>query len=527
MSIPIPKFPVSGVACIVRLPPKGASTPANSSSASAASPKGASKKVFLVEGDRHFLSGTHKKAWEAIFHPAFEEAGKSVIKGAPPQVITVKENLEFLGKTYGPIVQAGAIAEYCVSKKIFPKCCFTQEAALQIAKQESYAYTIETSQLLKFHAQLMDFTARVAGDHYYENIFGAVDGAPTMDVNTILATLYREGHEEFNLSLELLRNAEFLCYGNPRRNKAGETVVTAYFIASVDEQVMLDAWQAKMLRDRPTGNEWRCPLSWYKFLGDIDLAAAECAKAHLETGPAGGWYPMGVHPKMDRKNREFIELYTEMRVNAPQPMHSSGSSIPRKASPPDSAPASEPASKRQRENPEEDPEEDPEEHNYLTFPTVTDVDGLGDVNARAAPVPGSLDEFVADTLAGAARAARAAGVGGGFAGGGASLGIFDPAASPTGTTSVKMRLHLMVNDGSVTPLLPQGDEPKLPSHPVPLGTEGFYMGEPAVVTYYDETLPSQYAPAGHECLLTVNWEGGQVRIPKTAFFRELDGGMWE
>jgi hypothetical protein len=453
---------------------------------SAASPKGASKKaskkVFLVEGDRHFLSGTHKEAWEAIFHPVFKEAGTTLIQGAPVQVITVKENLEFLGKTYGPLVQAGAIAEYCVSKGIFPKCCFTQEAALQIAKQESYAYTIETSQLLKFHAQLMDFTARVARDHYYENMFGAIDGAPvgltakpspTMDVETILATLHRESHEEFNLSRELMRNAQFLCYSNPRQNKAGETVVTAYFIVSVDEQVMLDAWQAKMLRDRPTGNEWRCPLSWYKFLGDIDLAAAECAKAHLETGPSGGWYPMGVHPKMDRKNREFIELYTEMCVNAPQPMHSI------------SAPASEPASKRQRENPEEDV-----------------VDGLGDVNARA-PAQGSLDEFFADTLA---AAAGAAGV---------------------GTTSVKMRLHLMVNDGSVTPLLPQGDEPKLPSHPVPLGTEGFYMGEPAVVTYYDETLPSQYAPAGHECLLTVNWEGGRVRIPKTAFFRELDGGMWE
>lgn len=507
MSIPEPKFPASGVGCIVL--------------------SRDSKKVFVVEGDRQFLSGTLKEAWEAIFHPAFEEAGKALIKGAPVQVITVKENLEFLGETYGPLVQAGAIAEYCVSKGIFPTCCFTQEVALQIAKQESYAYTIETSQLLKFHAQLMDFTARVAGDHFHENIFGAVDGAPTKDPDTIRHTLHRESHEEFNLSIPA-GNAQFLCYGNPRQNKAGETVVTAYFIVWVDEQGMLDAWHAKMLRDRPTGNEWCCPLSWYKFLGDIDLAAAKRAKAHLETGPKGGWHPMGVHPNMDDKNRELIELYTAMRVNAPEPMHSisaprafgslgrsasspagvSAPSVPRGPEVPDEDPAaSEPASKRQRENPDEGVE-----GNYLTFPTVTDVDGLGDVNARAAgsepsalaaPAAGSLDEFLADTLAGAAGAAG------------------------VGTTSVKMRLHLMVNDGSVTPLLPQGDEPKLPSHPVPNGTHGFYMGEPAVVTQYDETLPSQYAPAGHECLLTVNWQGGRVRIPKTAFFRELGGAMWE
>ena len=501
--IPDPKFPVSGVACIPLSPD--------------------SKKVFAVEGDRHFLSGTLKEAWEAIFHPAFEEAGKALITGAPVQVITVKENLEFLGETYGPLVQAGAIAQYCVSKGIFPTCCFTQKVALQIAKQESYAYTIETSQLLKFHAQLMDFTARVA--FFYEFIFGAVDGAPTEDPKTIRDTLHRESYEEFNLSTELLRNAQFLCYGKPRQNRAGETVVTAYFIVCVAEQVMLDAWHAKMLRDRPTGNEWRCPLSWYKFLPDIDLAAGKRAKAHLETGPKGGWHPMGVHPNMDDKNRELIELYTLMRLNAPEQMHVIGAprasgSLGRSATgseiPVEDPAASEPASKRQRENPQEDV-----------------VDGLGDVNARAAagssttpsdpaaerprepsalaaPVPGSLDEFVANTLAAG------------------SLGIFGPAGVGGGRErTARMKLHLMVNDGSVTPLLPQGDEPKLPSHPVPLGTKGFYMDVPAVVTYYDKTLPSQYAPAGDECLLTVNWEGERVRIPKTFFFRELGGAMWE
>ena len=187
MSIPDPKFPVSGAALLVVSPD--------------------SEEVFLVDGDRHKLPGTIQEAWEAIFHPVFKEAGKALIKGAPVQVITVKAKLEFLGETYGPLVQAGGIVKYCVSKKIFPTCCFTQEAALQIAKQESYAYTIDTRQLLDFHAQLMDFTARVAPHLFKTSMFGAVDGGHTEDVDTMLQTLRRESHEEFNLSPELLSNA--------------------------------------------------------------------------------------------------------------------------------------------------------------------------------------------------------------------------------------------------------------------------------------------------------------------------------
>ena len=457
--IPKPKFPASGVGLVV-LSSNG-------------------KKVYLVEGDRNLWPEGVKEAWDAIFHPVFEEAGKRLINGAPVQVITVTETLEFLGKTFGPVDQTEGILEWCVSKGYFPKCCFTREAAVEIAKRgDDYEYGSSQSQLLEFHAILMDFTARVADAHYLENVFGAVDGSPTMDVETIRDTLYREADEEFNLPRECLNNAQFLCYGEPRQaRKTGATVVTAYFVVFVNEDFMVSAWQAKMLRDRPTGNEWRGALSWYKFLG-VNLADAKRAKAALETGPRGGFYPVAVHPNMDSKNWQLIEMYVAMSTK--------GSAPPNPASQRTIC-WDEPATKRQRENPED------EGSAAGRLPDET-------------PVPGSLDEFVAHTLA------RAKG----------SLGSKASAA-----ISTKMRLHLMVNNGSVTPLLPQGDEPKLPSHPVPIGTVGEYMGERAVVTYYDETLPSQYALAGHECLLTVEWEGGRVRIPKMMFLREGTGLMWE
>ena len=293
MLIPKSDFSVSGIGCVVLSPD--------------------SKKVFVVEGDRHLWPDGLKDEWSAVFHPIIEDPqGKKVIKGAPFQVITVKETLEFLGKTYEPADQAGAIVEYCITKGWFPKCCFTLEAAVDIAKSgEDYAYTVETSQLLEFHTQLMDFTARVANHHYMENIFGAIDGEPTTNEERICTTLYREAYEEFNLPAEILDSAQFLQYSPPREaRKTGQMVVTAYFVVRVDEEVMLSAWHAKMLRDRTTGNEWRCALPWYKFIGDIDIAAAKCAKSDLETGPVAGWHPVQVHPNMDTKNRILIELFT-------------------------------------------------------------------------------------------------------------------------------------------------------------------------------------------------------------------------
>jgi len=481
--IPKPKALVSGVGCIVMSPD--------------------SKKVFLVEGDRHLWPEGVEDLYKALFHGA-----------APGQVITVKAFLNFLGKEYTPAEFMGAIVEWCVSKGYFPKSCFTEEAAVEIAKDsDDYAYTVQTSQLLAFHSELMQFTDHVADHHYQENVFGAVDGGPTMDVDTIRDTLYREGHEEFNLPLELLRNAQFLRYGKPRQNKSGETVVTAYFVVWVNEQEMLEAWQTKMICDRPTCNEWRCMFSWFKFLGGIDVATAKNAKAHLETGPSGDWHPVGVHPNMDRKNRALIELYAAMRAE--------GSAPPKRASQ-RSLGEAEPAAKRQRE---------------MAEPSAAAAWGYDpSVVVPLAPAPparasGSLGGSAASPQGESEASAAKADINVRMFGS-RSLPEPDPAggldAPEAGLTgeSTKMKLHLMVNNGSVSPLLPQGDETKLPSHPVPIGAEGEYMGERAVVTYYDETLPSQYAPAGHECLLTVAWEGGRVRIPKRAFLREGTGLMW-
>lgn len=100
------------------------------------------------------------------------------------------------------------------------------------------------------------------------------------------------------------------------------------------------------------------------------------------------------------------------------------------------------------------------------------------------------------------------------------------AVSPQTSGSPKWNLHHMVNNGTVSPLLPKGDEPELPSHEVPYGTNGMYMGEPATVTQYDDTLPSQYHPAPPKCLLTVEWLCGRVRIPKSMFMDAETGEMW-
>jgi hypothetical protein len=57
----------------------------------------------------------------------------------------------------------------------------------------------------------------------------------------------------------------------------------------------------------------------------------------------------------------------------------------------------------------------------------------------------------------------------------------------------------------------------LPTHHVPVGMMGLYMGEQAVVVDYDASLPCNYSAAGDKCLVTLAWEGGRVRIPKIMF----------
>ena len=262
-----------------------------------------------------------------------------------------------------------------------------------------------------------------------------------------------------------LSNSQFLTYSPPRTSrKTGETTVTAFFIAWVDEDEMVQAFEAKMLKDRPTGNEWFCPMPYYKTMA-VNQAAAKLAKADLEVLPGAKWYlfdPEG-HRLMDAKNKSIVQQYAHMKADCAAPPNPAGSRR---------MPCfNEPEAKRQRSEPKAD-------INVRMF-------GSRPLDRRAA--------FI---------------------------------AMPD-ITSPKWRLHHVVNDGSVSPLLPKGDEPKLPSHPVPKGTEGLYMGEPAKVTDYDDTLPSQYAPAGEECLLTIEWEGGRVRIPKAAFVDATTGKMWE
>lgn len=86
--------------------------------------------------------------------------------------------------------------------------------------------------------------------------------------------------------------------------------------------------------------------------------------------------------------------------------------------------------------------------------------------------------------------------------------------------SAKWKMHHTVQEFD-TPLM----RDDLPTHRVPVGTNGFYMGEPAVVVDYDASLPCNYSAAGEECLLTVAWEGGRVCIPKTMFLNK-SSEMW-
>lgn len=436
--IPIPDFECVGVGAII-LNPDGS-------------------KYFLLRGDRHHLPKGIKKAWEAIFHAVLKDPdGKAVIKGAPFQVFTVKETLYFLGQEYSASDQASAIVEYCVTKGWFPKCCFTEMAAIEIAMSgEDYAYTVNSDQLEAFFSELTKFTALVAEYRYLENVFGGIQGGPTFSPDEIWACLMDESEEESGMRFT---NAQFLCYSAPRTSrKTGKISVTAFFVAWVGEDEMTAAFAAKMLRDRPFGNEWACALPFYKTM-DVDQAAAKASKANLETLPESKWFEFDSdgHPLMDDKNKTLIQTYVRdwwRMQQGPNP----GASSRR---------LNEPEAKRQRENPEEEPEEpeEPKESKESKEPEESEP------------------------------------------------------------KSNKWILHHMANDGkSVTPLLPQPGDPPLPSHSVPIGANGFYIGEPAVVVQDDLSLPSQYWPVP-ECVITVLWQGGRVRIPKTAF-RDAHDKMW-
>ena len=88
------------------------------------------------------------------------------------------------------------------------------------------------------------------------------------------------------------------------------------------------------------------------------------------------------------------------------------------------------------------------------------------------------------------------------------------AAQPV-VESAKWKMHHTVQEFD-TPLM----RDDLPKHHVPIGTKGLYMGEEAVVVDYDASLPCNYSAAGDECLVTLAWQGGRVRVPRTMFLDE-------
>lgn len=244
--------------------------------------------IWLLEGDRHFWPDGLKAKWALHFFPKGD-----TFKGAPFQVYTVTDVLVFLGKTYDAAQQAHYILAHMLSKGWAPIACFEDEAAATLAVAAAKAkQTVSVSQekLLALHAMLMDFTEAVAEHHYHELVMGAVDGGPTKEAETILATLKKETDEEAGLVLQK-GQAKFQKWATPYTSRrTGETSTTAIFQTSMRKEHMEDIWKRADALRRPEGfTGWRCPHAWYKKIPGIDLAAAEHEKARQETRN-GAWY---------------------------------------------------------------------------------------------------------------------------------------------------------------------------------------------------------------------------------------------
>lgn len=251
-------------------------------------------QVFLLEGDRHHWPNNVKEEWDEQWWYK-----------KPGQVITVKEKLVFLGKEYSAVQQAEYIFEYCMQKGWIPKIFFkTEEEAEQAKKFREYGCSIE--QLKEFHAMLMHFTEKVKDHHYLEMVFGHIDEGPTNDMALVELTRKREVLEEAGH----MTKAEFIGYSDPFTNRDGVTTVSALYKSHMDTKDMELVWSQVEANRRPTGYEWRCPFAWHKNIPGIDQIDARLEKAMQETCN-GKWYPLQVHPRMDKKNKDTISKFIQ------------------------------------------------------------------------------------------------------------------------------------------------------------------------------------------------------------------------
>ena len=251
-------------------------------------------QVFLLEGDRHHWPNNVEEEWAEQWW--FE---------APFQVITVKEKLSFLGKMYSNVQQAEYILDYCIQKKGWiPKIFFpTEEEANTVKENKEYASSIE--KLKEFHAMLMYFTEKVKDHHYLEMVFGHIDEGPTNDMAIVEQTRKREVLEEAGH----ITQAEFIGFSDPfTSRKTGLTTVTALYKSHMNIKDMELVWSQVEANRRPTGYEWRCPHAWYKYIPGIDKREAILEKARQETCN-GKWYPLEVHHRMDKKNKDTLSKF--------------------------------------------------------------------------------------------------------------------------------------------------------------------------------------------------------------------------
>ena len=256
------RYPISGIACAIL---------------------NDNDEIFLFENDRHHWPEGVQDQWKLQF-----------LGDAPKQVYTVTKTLDFLGETYDDIEQARAIVQHMVSKKWYPKVCFSEEPGS--------VWAVTEDSLKDLHKMLQEFTQKVENHHYLEMVFGAVDSGPTKNLVIVDETLRKEMEEEAGLSHF---TAELVGYSEPFESR-GVAKITAIYKTYVQSQEMIDSW-AEIEKKRRNGNVWRYPYAWFKFIPNINKEKAEREKAIQETRN-GKWYPMQVHPRMDRKNISVIKL---------------------------------------------------------------------------------------------------------------------------------------------------------------------------------------------------------------------------
>jgi 8-oxo-dGTP pyrophosphatase MutT (NUDIX family) len=301
-NIPTPPHPVNGVSNTILSPDN--------------------KETFVLEGDRHHWPGATKADWATHFRV-----------GVPSQIYTVEDILDFQGKQYGPIEQARFILMHMITKGWAPTCCcdeHTAKKAAELAKKKKTpeakaaakaadalalesARAVTPDQLKALHALLMDFTARVKDHHYIEMVMGGVDGGPTTDIDTVIATAQKETMEEAGIDVTS-EALTFVGWAEPYTSrKSGETTTTAMFVTYKEKTAMEQSWADTEAQRRPKGKKtWRCPHAWYKVIPGIDMDAAAHEKAIHETRN-GHWITLDEAEKiMDSKNVKVLRQVRNM-----------------------------------------------------------------------------------------------------------------------------------------------------------------------------------------------------------------------